>query len=144
MWCGTIGSHLGGRKQADCFPIRLPSTERDAARRIRHALENIGNLESLKGWTPDLMIKMIPDIDLVFFGGRLLGNVIVKWADTESFAMQCHSPDVLGITWPSQAGDGRDGQTQVHLNASGLLLDGGRVPGFRGSWLILLHELVVS
>ncbi len=90
------------------------------------------------------MNKMIPDIDLIFFGGRLLGNVIVKWADDDWCARQGHSPNVLGITWPSRAGDGSAGQIQVHLNASGSLLDGGRVPGFRGSWLILLHELVVN
>lgn len=34
-------------------------------------------------WTPDVIIKMFADLDLVFFNGRLLGNVYVRWDNTE-------------------------------------------------------------
>jgi len=121
----------------------LSSVELDARHRIRNAVEYI---DGLNGWTPDLLIKMVPDIDLVFFGGCLLGNVLVEWANGAYFA-EHGGLGVLGLTWPSARGDGRAGQCRVFLNADGILLDH-KAPfsfhPFKAAWVCLVHELVVS
>lgn len=45
-----------------------------AITRLRDA---VGSVRLGHQWMPDLIIKMFADIDIVFFSGRLLGNVCV-------------------------------------------------------------------
>ena len=50
-------------------------SELDAMNRLSAVVE----CAATGSWTPDVIVKMFADLDLVFFNGRLLGNVYVRW-----------------------------------------------------------------
>lgn len=121
----------------------VPPAEKAAIARLQSVFlsgyQNIG---------PDVAIKAFLDLDCVFFGGKLRGNVTVAWADSETdmrflpVLSECRIP-VLGFT------DGRTdrllrerGQSRIVLNARVLLgAPGGEEP-MQTQLATLLHEMV--
>lgn len=74
-------------------------------------------------WLPDLIIKMFADLDLVFFGGYLLGNVEIKWVNdrkVEDHVGEDH-PQPGYTEWFSEHHE-RPGQAKIRLNATRILM----------------------
>ena len=65
---------------------------------------------------PDIIVKAFKDLDTVFFGGRLHGNVIVSWAN-QTHDIEKH---VLGDT--SHAIPWEEGQARILLNPRTIFL----------------------
>ena len=83
------------------------------------------------GWGPDLIIKMFADLDLIFFHGKLLGNVLVRWRVLE--------PGVLGSTKPFEGN-----QAGIQLNPK-MVFDFQRSESpFQMMFGTMLHEMCVS
>ena len=82
---------------------------------------------------------MFPDLDLVFFDGRLKGNVSVNWVSH-------HDVDVgfgrNGITIPyARFGSNPEGgQCEIKLNAS-KILRASEAKLFELIWMVLVHEM---
>lgn len=95
-------------------------------------------------WLPDLMIKMFADIDLVFYGGYLLGNVGIKWVDDEKARRKVGYE--AGCREYSRCTRGRRGQAKIRLNSNRLLMGtaDGTDLSFNKMWETTLHEMVVS
>lgn len=85
-------------------------------------------------WRPDIIIKMVHDIALVFFGGYLRGNLTVRWSkDPANTFIR-----IWGYTKPT----GRPGQCGIILNAHMILVAPPEqmTPG-KGMWSTMLHEM---
>lgn len=80
-------------------------------------------------YTPDLIIKMFADLDLVFFNGRLLGNVIIKW--------HVIGPRIFGDTGPK-----RVNQAGIRLNPDEIFIRSDNA--FQRMFGTMLHEMCVS
>lgn len=63
-------------KLNDVLSKPLCEEQSSARERIRKAFSS----ESTS-WQPDLLIKVVPDLDLLLFDGALLGRIAVAWAD---------------------------------------------------------------
>jgi len=133
---------------ADAKIARRPTViECEAIDRLTVAMEETHHLG---GWTPDVFIKMFPDLDTVFCGGALLGNVLVKWqpSDHECLAGMHHpdypnDPAVCVAEMPNEDhNDLRDGQCKIHLNGEEIFA--GAPDPFKNLWGMLAHKLVVS
>ena len=110
--------------------------EQDAIDRLFGAV-----IEAEKDWTPDLIIKMFADLDIVFFGGHLRGNVFVKWYKPKSYAKRAMDPQPhsWGCTlFPTP------GMAHICLNAKQILVDSIIKSPFRQMWSTMLHEMCVS
>ena len=113
----------------------LSQDESSATTRLYAAVENV---RLGHDWMPDLIIKMVPDIDLVFFGGRLSGNLYATWVDAEM--MEGHFPGsskMNGVTFRLPGGGC---QAWIWLNASAIF-DSPPENHFMRSWACLLHEM---
>ncbi|MCJ1455673.1 hypothetical protein MMC28_006029 [Mycoblastus sanguinarius] len=107
--------------------------EQDAIDRLFGAV-----IEAEKDWTPDLIIKMFADLDIVFFGGHLRGNVFVKWYKPKSYAKRAMDPQPhsWGCTlFPTP------GMAHICLNAKQILVDSIIKSPFRQMWSTMLHEM---
>ena len=92
-----------------------------------------------KGYGPDITIKAFADLDLVFFNGRLRGNVCVQWASDEYFQKWQVPPGTWGLTVRPQRGE--MGQCRLYLNAKTILLDPSTDVPFKTMFGTLLHEM---
>ena len=100
----------------------------DAVRRLRGGLDRV----KYRRWSPDLLVKMFADLDLVFFNGKLLGNVKVSWVNTEE--------EIIAQTCPRPRN-----QCVIELNPHyvGVIVPGQPKP-FQKMFGTLLHEMCVS
>lgn len=121
-------------------------TEDRAIDRLTTALEEV-DLPS--GWTPALIIKMFPDIDTVFFGGALLGKVLIRWqaADYDNnYNRRSEGADRAPTCWLENPGKGSsdiaDGQCRIWMNAAEIFRQ--LEDPFKLTWRLLLHNLVLS
>ncbi|KAF6218262.1 hypothetical protein HO133_006224 [Letharia lupina] len=114
---------------------RSPSScEQDAIRCLARALD-----EAESGpWGPDLIIKCFCDLDIVFFGGVLQGNVRVGWGSAHELAMLEEAlRDNYGITIHTQPG-----RVDIFLNARGIFSNpNAAVSLFRAIFSTMLHEM---
>lgn len=103
--------------------------ERAALDRLHAAMTN----DHLDDWPPDLTIKIFANLDLVFFGGHLLGNTTVEWRGDEAGFQEL---EVWGCTtwWSHQKG-----QACISLNARELLLNPAVSTPAMQAWSTLLH-----
>ena len=89
-----------------------------------------------KEWSPELMTLIFPDLDLVFFGGKLSMNVNANWATNEFWpGMQDH----YGLTfrWPENRQ-----HAVILLSLKNILRGEGRDCGsFARLWETVLHEM---
>lgn len=91
------------------------------------------------GYGPDIIVKAFSDLDLVFFDGRLQGNVCVQWASDEYFQQWNIPPGTWGFTAKPQPGE--LGQCRVKLNAKTILLDPSTDTSFKTMFGTMLHEM---
>lgn len=71
--------------QHNCDGTRiLPAAELAAINRLAKVIHDIRKNKA--PYSPDLSIKAFPDLDLIFFNGRLGRNVSVNWSSDESDA----------------------------------------------------------
>ncbi len=121
-------------RKAVADAIRYNSEEPDTARRAAIGrLQAAMTVERLDDWPPDLTIKMFADLDVVFFGGWLLGNTTVEWGDDPIKL----PPNVWGFTeWAN-----RTGQCRIVLNAKGILVKPKISTPAKQAWATLLHEM---
>lgn len=105
--------------------------EWEAMGRLSEAVKQAATTNS--NWGPDLIVKMFADLDLVFFNGRLLGNVLVRWHDLDR--------NVLGVT---TTGVGRRNQTSIKLSPYANLYQKATDSPFRSMFSTMLHEMCVS
>ena len=91
---------------------------------------------------PDIVVKAFNDLDTVFFGGRLHGNVLVSWANSTHCAeIQRESRHgFLGYTEGSAHGE--QGQARILLNPTAIFLENveDEIP-LRAMFCTLLHEV---
>ncbi len=91
---------------------------------------------------PDIVVKAFNDLDIVFFGGRLHGNVLVSWANsTQCAELQREiGGRFLGCTQGNFLGE--QGQARISLNPRAILLENGEgeIP-LRAMFCTLLHEV---
>ena len=82
---------------------------------------------------------MFPDIDIVFFGGKLCGNAYLAWVDSDILE-KYHSgaSNMYGMTLRLS---GDDRQTWIGLNATALLGSSSEGNVFMKVWACLLHEM---
>ena len=88
-------------------------------------------------WGPDIVFKAFKDLDLAFFGGILIGNVLLKWKSYEGLRVLL--PGSTDWGWTPKTGHG---QCAINLNAS-VIFKYARDP-FREMWRTMLHEMCVS
>lgn len=91
---------------------------------------------------PDIIVKVFNDLDTVFFGGRLHGNVVVSWANSTQCAgfQQEIGSRFLGITQGNLPGE--QGQARICLNPREIFLENTakEIP-LRAMFCTLLHEV---
>lgn len=91
------------------------------------------------GFVPDIVIKAFADLDLVFFDGRLRGNVCVEWVSDEYLQKWHVPPGAWGFTVKPEPGE--SGQCRVKLNAKTILLDPSTEVPFKTMFGTMLHEM---
>ena len=114
---------------------KIPHLESAAIDRLIDAILDAED----KGYDPDIIIKAFADVDLVFFNGRLRGNVCVQWASDEYFQKWQVPPGTWGFTVVPQRGE--MGQCRMYLNAKTILLDPSTDTSFKTMFGTLLHEM---
>lgn len=91
---------------------------------------------------PDIVVKTFNDLDTVFFGGRLHGNVLVSWANsTQCKEMQREiGARFLGSTQGNFPGE--RGQARIFLNPREIFLENrAKENPLRAMFCTLLHEV---
>ena len=91
------------------------------------------------GYGPDIIVKAFADLDLVFFNGRLRGNVCAEWASDEYFQRWRVPSGAWGFTVKPHHGE--SGQCRVKLNAKTILLDPSTDLAFKTMFGTMLHEM---
>ncbi len=91
------------------------------------------------GYGPDVMVKAFADLDVVFFDGRLRGNVSVQWASDEYFHKWQVPPGAWGFTVKPEPGE--MGQCRIKLNTKTILLDLSTDTPFKTMFGTMLHEM---
>ena len=126
---------------------RRPTTPDEEA-----AIDRLSNIfQSVEDeWSigPDLVIKAFSDLDLVFFGGGLRGNVTVQWKE-DNFFREREAPFSVRGHCSSHNGDGStvsvEGRCHIRLNASIIFQLAWERPGEAEPWQqmigTLLHEM---
>ena len=122
--------------------IVYSSRECAAMERLSAALSNARRSH----WHPDLIIKSFFDLDILFFGGVLRGNICFDWGDPDLMnTYEQRSGIFLGITRSK-----RPGRAKVFLNARRIFLDSalglgiGSSDPFQTMFATALHEMCVS
>lgn len=128
---------------------RARTSEKAAIDRLATAVRHFHGING-EGyrWGPDLAIKAFSDLDLVFFGGCLTGNVCVTWSSNETDPRLGEPPCrgksqgvALGIT-ERRHGVGERGQCRIILNAEAIFSRTSRTDPFESMMGTLLHEMV--
>ena len=91
---------------------------------------------------PDIVVKAFNDLDTVFFGGRLHGNVIVSWANSTQCAeiQREIGSRFLGSTQGNFRGE--QGQARIFLNPREIFLENlANETPLRAIFCTLLHEV---
>ena len=88
---------------------------------------------------PNIIVKAFPNLDLVFFKGRLRSNVCVQWASDKYFQQWQVPPGAWGFSVRPQRGE--SGQCLVKLNAKTILLDPSTDTSFKTMFGTMLHEM---
>ena len=114
---------------------KLPPHELAAIDRLIDAILDAED----QGYGPDIIIKAFADLDLVFFNGRLRGNVCVQWASDEFFQKWQVPPGTWGFTVRPKRDEMR--QCRLYLNAKTILLDPSTDTSFKTMFGTLLHEM---
>ena len=108
-----------------------------------HAISNLGNVvrDRTYRYHPDLVIKAFNDLDTVFFGGRLHGNVLVSWANSmECAELEREAGIFYGCTMSSTPEE--KGQARIFLNARVMFLENvDDESPLRAMFCTLLHEV---
>ena len=126
----------------NCLRNDYSPCERAATERLSTALSNA----RCSFWYPDLINKSFFDLDILFFGGVLRGNICFGWGDPD--LMNTHeqmSGEFLGITIAT-----RPGRAKVILNAKRVFLGSDLGLGidisdsFKTMFSTALHEMCVS
>ena len=106
-------------RQNDKRRVAFSAEESGATRRLKKAVLNV---KDGSFYSADLAIKIFVDLDIVFFGGHLRGNVLVHWVGR--FVNQdWQNAHVLGMT--RKHSDER-GQCRIILDATQVLVSGVR------------------
>ena len=113
----------------------IPPVETAAIERL---IDSILDAEEY-GYSPDLIVKAFTDLDLVFFNGKLRGNVCVQWASDEYFQRWKVPAGTWGFTVRPQPGG--VGQCQIKLNAKTILVDPSTDTPFKTMFGTMLHEM---
>ena len=110
----------------------------------RAAISNLASVinDRTYRYHPDIVVKAFNDLDTVFFGGRLHGNVLVSWANST----QCKEIQreigarFLGSTQGNFPGE--RGQARIFLNPREIFLENlaKEIP-LRAMFCTLLHEV---
>ena len=91
---------------------------------------------------PDIVIKAFKDLETVFFGGRLRGNVCVQWADVYMYEMQHIANTFWGVCQSPRRRE--RGQVRIVLNANAIFrkeLSDTVVSLLERIFSVLLHEV---
>ena len=108
-----------------------------------YAISNLGNVVGDRTFRchPDLVIKVFNDLDTVFFGGRLRGNVIVSWANSmECAEIERDVGKFYGCT--ESRSPEEKGQARISLNARKMFLENFQDENpLRAMFCTLLHEV---
>lgn len=117
---------------------QVPSEEQAAIDRL---LDLIKNVEGGWEWGPDIAIKCFADLDLVFFGGKLRGNVRVKWISCAKSTRYrvLRVQESFGLTEHPRIFE--RGHCCIILNTDTLLNDDRSLLWFRAMFSTLLHEM---
>lgn len=120
-------------------PKRQVPDEEQAA--IDRLLSLVKDVEGGCKWGPDIAIKCFADLDLVLFGGKLRGNVRVKWLPCEKVRryrfLRVHK--TFGLTEHPRIFE--RGRCCIVLNTDTLLSDDRSLVWFRAMFSTLLHEM---
>lgn len=124
--------------------VHQNDTHRMISKREKYACDRLLHVvhQYEKGYEygPDLAVKAFDDLDVVFFGGYLRGNVCVGWSACgrdKRFKCDGGRKCVLGFEQPT---GWRSGQTRITLNAA--LIFGREVDNPFGTMMsTILHEM---
>ena len=95
------------------------------------------------GWGPDILIKIIPDMDIAFFNGLLRHKIHVSWQDKFSIQAVPRPVPAFYKTYGAAAFDRTSGICHIYVNREGDLFDAGEVPR-KFTLQTLVHQRVVS
>ncbi|KAI9816596.1 MAG: hypothetical protein M1827_001728 [Pycnora praestabilis] len=102
------------------------------------ALDRLTALSQVGRWGPDVVIKTFDDLDLVFFRGKLRGNIYLRWTSPQPTSSerrdQRHS---LGTTWSYRS---LAGCPRIAIELSSEILTRQEM-SLRDVWSTLLHEM---
>lgn len=110
---------------------------REELEMIRQLAVTVHDAEKNTLFHADIVVKAFADLDRVFFGGRLRGNVTVQWV--REIARDEGEKGIYGETKPF-----RNGQCRITLNATKILLQRWRKVGnnsVASMFGTLLHEM---
>lgn len=88
-------------------------------------------------WGPDLLVKMLPDIDTAFFNNRLRENLVVHWSDSDTMGMRRDTDETETLGMTSTEGGGN---CTVQLNRDVIFAHANPC---KQMWQSLYHELVL-
>lgn len=130
----------------DLVAFNSPSRH-DLAQPARSALQRLKDIiyhvRTGHNRQPDVIYKMFPDIDLLFFDGYLKGNVKLRWV-TEAYLGQGGPSKYAACTSTLECGER---QAFILLNADMILLclpQDVKDITFGEMWECTLHEMIVS
>lgn len=90
---------------------------------------------------PDLVIKAFNDLDTIFFGGRLHGNVLVSWANSIECAEIAREVGFFYGCTHSRSPEEK-GQARIQLNARAMFLENDEDENpLLAMFCTLLHEV---
>lgn len=95
---------------------RMPPPEESAA--IQRLYKAVSLTREGYFYSADIVIKMFVDLDLVFFGGNLKGNVLLEWAKSGTL-----ENNTLAVT-DLRCNEKERGQCRIILNRERTLLEG--------------------
>ena len=111
------------------------------SQRVRDALNSIKLAISTPGWEPDLLVKLMPDLDVAFFKGRLRTHVQVSWEDSHTMLHLQHPASDFANSLGVTLFDGVNKTCYIRLNRNRVCHE----PDPREVMLqTLVHEMVVS
>ena len=104
--------------------------------KVKDALDRINQVISTPDWGPDILVKILPDLDVAFFDGYLRSRVQASWQD--GFSAGQAFARVLGNT-------NFDKMTNTcHIRLNRYIICFGTVEPRQQMLHTLIHEMVVS
>ena len=175
---GLKGLRFFRKKQVEHFVSQMQATkeicehndlEREPTPKEAAAIARLRAALSFEDWHPDVAIKTFHDMDIIFFAGRLQGNVRAHWEDgpflfryvprTTQDAKNFYADrkwegvdefvasgkkEVTWTLWGRTWFDGcPPGKCCIVLNATAILAKNksGRLTSWAQIWAVLLHEM---